>query len=73
MEKIVKISNTNYSYWISKEREDEVIDKPFLRQELYLLNDQFDGKMEPIFIYYNNLSFDQKKRFTLEFSNDDLL
>ena len=29
--------------------------------------------MEPIFIYYKNLSFDQNKRFTLEFSNDDLL
>ena len=23
--------------------------------------------MEPIFIYYNNLSFDENKRFTLEF------
>ena len=29
--------------------------------------------MEPIFIYYNNLSFDQNKRFTLELSDDDLL
>ena len=26
-----------------------------------------------IFIYYNNLSFDKNKRFTLEFSDDDLL
>ena len=39
--KIVKISNI-YHYWISKEREDKVIDKRFLRQELYALNDQFD-------------------------------
>ena len=29
--------------------------------------------MEPSFIYYNNLSFDQNKRFTLEFSDGDLL
>ena len=29
--------------------------------------------MEPVFIYYNNLSFDQNKRFTLEFSDSDLL
>ena len=29
--------------------------------------------MKPIFIYYNNLNFDQNKRFTLEFSDDDRL
>ena len=29
--------------------------------------------MEPVFIYYNNLSFNQNKRFTLEFSDGDLL
>ena len=29
--------------------------------------------MEPLFIYYNNLSFNQNKRFTLEFSDNDLL
>ena len=29
--------------------------------------------METTFIYYNNLSFDQNKRFTLEFSGDNLL
>ena len=29
--------------------------------------------MEPIFIYCNNLTFDQNKRFILEFSDDDLL
>ena len=34
---IVKISNI-YHYWISKEAEDKVIDKRFLRQELYALN-----------------------------------
>ena len=38
---VVKVSNTiNYHYWISKE-EDKVIDKLFLRQELFALNDQF--------------------------------
>ena len=30
------------SFWISKEGEDKVIDKCFLKQELYALNDQFD-------------------------------
>ena len=40
--KIVKISNTvNYHYWISEEGEDKVIDKCFLRQELFGLHDQF--------------------------------
>ena len=29
--------------------------------------------MEPVFVYYNNLSFDQIKRFMLEFSDGDLL
>ena len=29
--------------------------------------------MEPVFIYYNNFIFDQNKRFTLEFSDGDLL
>ena len=29
--------------------------------------------MEPIFIYYNNLNFDQDKNFTLEFSDSDKL
>ena len=29
--------------------------------------------MEPVFIYYKTLSFDQNKRFTLEFSDGDLL
>ena len=40
--KMVKISNTiNYHYWVSKEGEDKVIDKRFLRQKLFALNDQF--------------------------------
>ena len=73
VKKIVKISNKNYNYWISNEVEDKVIDKRFLRQELHALNDQFDWKMEPIFIYYNNLSFDQYTRFTMKLGNDDLL
>ena len=30
--KTVKISNTNYNYWISREGEEKVIDKHFLRQ-----------------------------------------
>ena len=30
-------------------------------------------KNETSFIYRSNLSFDQKKRFTLKFSNGDLL
>lgn len=29
--------------------------------------------MEPAFIYYNNLSFNQHKRFTLEFPDGDQL
>ena len=42
VKKIVKIFNKNYNYWIPKEGEDKVINKGFLRQELYALNDQFD-------------------------------
>ena len=38
--KIVQISN-NYLYWISKGGEDKVLDKRFMRQELFALNDQF--------------------------------
>ena len=33
----------------------------------------FLKKMEPIFIYYSNLNFDQDKNFTLEFSHNDKL
>ena len=39
--KIVKRSNNNYLCWISKEGDDRVIDKRFLRQELFAVNDQF--------------------------------
>ena len=28
--------------------------------------------MDPIFIYYSNLKFAENKKFTLEFSNEDL-
>ena len=38
--KIIRISDINY-YWISKEGDDKTINKRFLRQELYALNDQF--------------------------------
>ena len=38
--KIVKIPS-NYHYWISKEGDDKVLDKRFLRQKLFALNDQF--------------------------------
>ena len=37
--KIIKISDINY-YWISEE-EDKIINKRFLRQDLYAKNDQF--------------------------------
>ena len=40
VKKIVKIDKT-FSYWISKEREDQVIPNRFLREELFALNDQF--------------------------------
>ena len=39
--KVVKTSKNNYLYWISKEGDDKIIDKHFLRQELFVLNDQF--------------------------------
>ena len=39
--KVVKTSKDNYLYWISKEGDDKIIDKHFLRQELFVLNDQF--------------------------------
>ena len=40
---------------------------------MFALNDQFVWKMEPVFIHYNNLRFDENKRFTHELSNGDLL
>ena len=33
---------TSYNYWISKSGENEIIDKRFLRQELYALKNQFN-------------------------------
>ena len=39
--KIVKTSKDNYLYWISKEGDDKITDKRFLRQRLFALNDQF--------------------------------
>ena len=29
--------------------------------------------MEPTFIYYNNLTFDDEKKLLIDFSNEDLL
>lgn len=29
--------------------------------------------MKPTFIYYNNLTFDDEKNFSTDFSNEDLL
>ena len=40
VKKIVKIENT-FNYWISKEREDQLIPNRFFREELFALNDQF--------------------------------
>ena len=40
VKKIVKIGNT-FSYWVSKEQEDQLIPNRFLREELFALNDQF--------------------------------
>ena len=39
--KVVKIFEDNYLYWISKEGNDKIIDKRFMRKELFSLNDQF--------------------------------
>ena len=41
--KIVKTSRDNYLHWISKEGNNRIIDKRFLRQELFALNDQFEA------------------------------
>ena len=41
--KIIKISDINY-YWISKEGEVKIINKRFLRQELYAVNVNFFKK-----------------------------
>ena len=39
--KVVRTSKDNYLSWISKEGNNKIIDKLFLRQELCVLNDQF--------------------------------
>ena len=56
---------------MSKEAENKVINKWFLRQWLHVLIDQVDWKMKPTFIYYSNFSFDQDKGF--KFIDNDLL
>ena len=62
----------SHDYWISKTEDGVIIDKVlFLRQEFALKNEFI--LMGPIFIYYNNLKFEENKQFTLEFSNKDLL
>ena len=35
-------SSSSYNYWISKSSEDEIIDRKFLRQELFALKNQFE-------------------------------
>ena len=40
--KVVKTPEDNYLYWISKWDNDKIINKRFLRQELFALNDQFE-------------------------------
>ena len=39
--RVVKTSEGNYLYWILKEGNNKIIDKRFLKQELFPLNDQF--------------------------------
>ena len=34
--------HSSYNYWISKSDEDKIIDKRFLRQELFALKNQFE-------------------------------
>ena len=42
--KVLPIDNnhSSYNYWISKSDEDKIIDKRFLRQELFALKNQFE-------------------------------
>ena len=44
--KVLPIDNnhSSYNYWISKSDEDKIIDKRFLRQELFALKNQFETK-----------------------------
>lgn len=48
--KVINTSKNNYLYWISKEYDDKIIDKCFLRQELFALNDQFRWWNQLLFI-----------------------
>ena len=49
-----------------------IIDKRFLRQELFGIR-IISTEMDPIFIYYNNLKFAKNKQFVLEFDDENLL
>ena len=40
--KVLPIQSSSYNYWISKSSEDEIINKRFLRQELFALKYQFE-------------------------------
>ena len=63
--KIVQIFDRNDLYWISRQGEEKIIDKRFFKTRIVYI------KMESIFIYYNNLSFDEKKkRSVINFENE---
>ena len=64
--------NNAYNYWISKTVYCKIINKRFLRQELFALKEQFIWKMDTIFIYTNNLTFDENQKFILNFSDGDV-
>ena len=40
--KVLPMQNSSYNYWISKSSESEIINKRFLRQELFALKNQFE-------------------------------
>lgn len=40
VKKITKMFNKNYNYWVQKEGENKVINKHFLRQDLFAFNNQ---------------------------------
>ena len=40
--RVLPIQSSSYNYWISKSSEDEIINKRFLRQELFALKNQFE-------------------------------
>ena len=49
-----------------------IIDKTFLRQELFVLKNQFIKWIQFLF-FYNNITVAENKQFTSEFSDEDLL